>query len=114
MIRAIRNHVLRGDDFAFETTLSGRRYARVIATWQAAGYRVGLVFLSLPFVEIAISRVGERVRLGGHDVPEAVIRRRFIKGRDNFDRIYKSLVDEWWHYDNSGRAGRIIDHGGKT
>ena len=28
--------------------------------------------------------------------------------------VYKSLVDEWWHYDNSGRAGRIIDHGGKT
>ncbi len=42
MIQAIRNHVARGEDFAFETTLAGRRYARAIPEWQAAGYSVGL------------------------------------------------------------------------
>ena len=59
MIRSIRNHVTRGEDFAFETTLAGRRYARAIPAWQAAGYCVGLIFLALPIVELAISRVTE-------------------------------------------------------
>jgi len=111
MIRSIVNHVARGEDFAFETTLAGRRYARAIPTWRAEGYRVGLIFLALPIVELAISRVAERVRHGGHSVPESVIRRRFVAGRANFDRVFKSLVDEWWLYDNSTRAPRLIEHG---
>ena len=68
----------------------------------------------LPFVELVESRVAERVRLGGHDVPTSVIRRRFIAGRDNFERFYKSLVDEWWLFDNSARAIRIMAHGGTS
>jgi predicted ABC-type ATPase len=113
MIRAIRNHVARGEDFAFETTLAGRRYAREIPKWRAAGYRVGLIFLALPSVELALSRIAERVRLGGHSVAEDVVRRRFAAGRENFERIYKGLVDEWWLYDNADRPGRILDQGGK-
>ena len=48
---------------------------------------------------------------GGHFVPESIIRRRFIAGRENFDRIYKPLVDEWWLYDNSTRTARLIEQG---
>ena len=111
MIRSIRNHVTRGEDFAFETKLAGRRYARAIPAWQAAGYCVGLIFLALPIVEVAISRVTERVSHGGHFVPESIIRRWFIAGRENFDRIYEPLVDEWWLYDNSTRTARLIEQG---
>lgn len=113
MIRAIRSHTARGDDFAFETTLAGRRYAREIPKWQAAGYTVGLIFLQLSSVELALSRVAQRVAAGGHSVPEDVVRRRFIAGRENFESVYKRLVDDWWLYDNADRPGRIIDHGGK-
>ena len=58
--------VARGDDFAFSTTLAGRAYARAIPRWQPAGYRVSLIFLSLPSPEVAIARVAERVQQGGH------------------------------------------------
>lgn len=92
----------RGESFAFETTLSGLTYLRHIAAWRAQGYRVSLYFLSLPNVETAIERVIERVRQGGHDIPQAVIRRRFASGLDNFQRHYKDAVNLWARYDNSG------------
>lgn len=111
MIRTIRDRVERGESFALETTLAGNRYARLIPIWRRSGYRVGLVFLSLPAPEIAISRVSSRVRLGGHHVPESAIRRRFASGRDNFDRVIRSLVDESWLYDNSTRPARLIESG---
>jgi predicted ABC-type ATPase len=111
MVREIREHVARGEDFAFETTLAGRRYARAIPAWQADGYRVGMVFIALPSAEVALARVAERVRQGGHSVPEDVVRRRFVAGREGFERVYKRLVDEWRLYDNSGPRPVLIDQG---
>jgi predicted ABC-type ATPase len=111
MVREINDRVANGEDFAFETTLAGRRYARAIPRWQAAGYRVGMVFIALPSAEVALARVAGRVRQGGHSVPEAVVRRRFAAGRENFDRIYKGLVDEWRLYDNSGPRPVLVDQG---
>lgn len=114
MVRTIRNHVLRGNDFALETTLAGRRYVRLIPKWQEEGYRVGLIFLALPTVQVAIDRVAQRVRSGGHGVAEAVIRRRFRSGRDNFDQIYRQRVDEWWLYDNSGLRPQLVQRGTRS
>lgn len=111
MAQAIRNHVARGESFAFETTLAGRGYARAIPRWQAAGYLVSLIFLALPSPELAIARVAERVRQGGHSVPDEVVRRRFHAGRANFDRIYRRLVDTWILFDNSGRTPILVDWG---
>jgi predicted ABC-type ATPase len=111
MVQAIREHVARGEDFAFETTLAGRRYARAIPRWQAAGYRVGMVFIALDSVEMALVRVEERARHGGHSVPEGVVRRRYAAGLESFERIYKTLVDEWRLYDNSGSRPVLIDQG---
>ncbi len=51
---------------------------------------------------MAIACVQQRVREGGYDVPEVVIRRRFHSGWDNFETIYRNLADEWVLYDNSG------------
>ncbi len=111
MVQAIRDYVARGEDFAFETTLAGRRYAQAIPRWQAAGYRVGMIFIALSSAEVAIARVASRVSRGGHSVAEDVIRRRFATGRENFERIYKRLVDEWRLYDNSGSRPLLIDQG---
>jgi predicted ABC-type ATPase len=111
MLQLIREHAERGETFAFETTLAGRNYARSIGRWRAAGYRVTLVFLSLPSPEMALSRVAERVLQGGHGVPEDVVRRRFIAGRENFETLYKPLVDEWLHYDNSGPEPVLLERG---
>lgn len=68
-----------------------------------------LFFLSLPDAETAIARVAERVRQGGHNVPEEVIRRRFKAGWDNFQRHYRDAVDEWILYDNTDVTPRLLE-----
>ena len=95
MLEMIDACVRRGESFAFETTLSGRGYARMIPRWQERGYWVTLVYLRVSSPERAIARVQQRVQEGGHHVPEDVIRRRFHAGWHNFEHIYRGLVDEW-------------------
>ena len=111
MLEEIRAHVRHGESFAFETTLSGRAYAALIPRWRAAGYRVKLFFLRLPSPELAIARVRQRVKEGGHDVPDTVIRRRFETGMRNFAGLYRPLVDEWALYDNSGPEPILLEEG---
>ena len=95
MLEMIDACVRRGESFAFETTLSGRGYARMIPTWQEQGYWVALYYLPLPSPEMAIERVRQRVVMGGHHVPDDIIRRRFHASWHNFQHIYQDLVDEW-------------------
>ncbi|MDA8248016.1 MAG: zeta toxin family protein [Rhodospirillales bacterium] len=111
MLQEIEQSVRRGESFAFETTLSGRGYLRRIAEWRAQGYRVSLFFLTLPNVETAIARVAARVRQGGHDIPEPVIRRRFAMGYKNFQKHYRQAVDDWALYDNAGVEPTILEWG---
>jgi len=113
MIEEIEDHVREKRSFAFETTLSGRRYARMIPQWQVVGYRIKLVFLYLEDVRIAVERIRIRVRQGGHGIPEDVVRRRYEAGWRNFRQIYKNLVDTWVVYDNSGETPVLVDLGGK-
>ena len=113
MLKQIDEHARQGRSFAFETTLSGRRHARRIPQWQEQGYRVKLFFLRLPTEETAIARVAQRVSEGGHDVPQAVVRRRFYAGWRNFERIYRDLVDAWAVYDNSGDVPLLIAEGNR-
>lgn len=108
-LAAIAQHVAARENFAFETTLSGRAYARQIPTWQALGYRVELFFLSLPSADMAVRRVAERVRQGGHNIPEATIRRRFEAGQRLLAEVYQPLVDQWVLYDNSGEEPNLVD-----
>lgn len=75
-----------GRDFAFESTLSGRTYARMLREAKEAGYKVRLCYLWLPNVSLSLRRVSERVRKGGHDVPAADVRRRFRPSGRNFFR----------------------------
>jgi predicted ABC-type ATPase len=74
----------------------------MIPQWKKAGFQVALFFLQLPSEDLAVSRVADRVAQGGHDIPEAMIRRRFHAGISNFHELYKPLVDDWRLYDNSG------------
>lgn len=99
-------------DFAFETTLSSRTFAPWIAGLCKSGYAFHLVFLWLPNEAFAVRRVAERVRMGGHDVPEATIRRRYRGGIRNFFRLYRPLADTWFFYDNSGAGEpRLLAYG---
>jgi len=111
MLEIMAEHLARRESFAFETTLSGLSYARQIPRWRADGYFVKLVFLSLPSAEMAIDRVAMRVRQGGHDIPEPVIRRRFEAGLRNFRDVYRTLVDQWTLYDNTGPKPVMLEWG---
>ena len=113
MINMIHEYVEKGESFAFETTLSGRSYARSIPRWQQQGYRIKLFFLRLPTPELAVARVKQRVAGGGHDVPEPVIRRRFDAGWNNFQIVYRHLVDEWAVYDSSGDSPIPLKEGSR-
>lgn len=108
MLAEMDQCVTHGESFAFETTLAGLVYLRRIRRWRDLGYHVKLFFLQLPTPEAAIARVAMRVRQGGHDIPEKVIRRRFDAGLRNLERAYKSAVDAWAVYNNSGEKPELV------
>jgi predicted ABC-type ATPase len=109
MLQEIERHFAARDSFAFETTLSGRGYLKSIRRWQAAGYRVKLIFLRLDTADTAIRRVAQRVKQGGHYIPDDIIRRRFSSGLDHFERLYAPVVDAWTLYDNTGSEAVLLE-----
>lgn len=111
MLEEILRHAASGRSFAFETTLSGLTYARMIDHWRVDGYIVKLIFLLLASPEEAIARVAMRVRQGGHDVPAETIRRRFASGLENLHRVYRHRVDYWQIFDNSGESPLLLEEG---
>jgi predicted ABC-type ATPase len=60
MLEEVKAHARAGDSFAFETTLSGLIYSRLIPRWQRQRYRVKLVYLSLATPELAGAGRGSR------------------------------------------------------
>jgi predicted ABC-type ATPase len=102
-----RIHELAGQraSFAFETTLASRSFVPFIKRQKVDGYAFRLHFLWLPNPEMAVERVAERVRSGGHSVPEATVRRRYISGLANFFNLYMPLADKWFFVDNSCDSG---------
>jgi predicted ABC-type ATPase len=95
MLQRLGSLASEQENFSFETTLATRFYARWLKELQCVGYRTSLIFLWLPKVETAIARVEERVRSGGHFVPEDTIRRRFDRGLKNLFQLYLPSVNLW-------------------
>jgi predicted ABC-type ATPase len=104
MLARMRELAARRENFAFETTLASRSLVRWLAQLQREGYEVRLLYLWLRSSELAVNRVMERVRAGGHDVPAEVVRRRYRAGLENLFKLYIPLADSWQVFDNSGRA----------
>ena len=111
MLEEIDRNFAERRSFAFETTMAGHTYARRIPGWRAEGYTVKLVFLWLATPEDAIARVAWRVRQGGHDIAESVIRRRYVSGLTNFLETYRKVVTYWQWIDNGGESSRLIEEG---
>lgn len=101
LLTRIRELAAAKVDFGFETTLAGRSYVRLVNRMKGDGYRVCLFFLWLPSADLAVARVANRVRQGGHNIPEAVIRRRFDAGLRNLFSLYQPQLDAWWLLDAS-------------
>jgi predicted ABC-type ATPase len=99
------------ESFAFETTLASRSYAPWLRQLAKQGFDLHLLFLWLPKIELALTRVIVRVRLGGHGVPADIVRRRFRAGIRNFFALYRPLATTWRVYDNSGTAPDLVASG---
>ncbi len=101
MLDRINELTKNGENFAFETTLAAKSFVPKLERFKNNDYEISLVFLWLSNVQIAIERVAERVRQGGHNIPKATIERRYKRGLINFFSRYKNLADNWYFYDNS-------------
>jgi predicted ABC-type ATPase len=111
MLQRIYNLATQRKSFGFETTLAGKSYVRLFRDLQSHQYLIHLIFPWLPKVDLAIKRVEDRVRQGGHSVPEIDIRRRFKRGIHNLFSVYRPWVDTWTLLDNSGQEPKRIAFG---
>ena len=106
-LREIEANVAAGTDFAFETTLSGRMYVRLLTALRSKGWKIVLFYLWIPGAEFSRLRVRQRVESGGHDIPDEAITRRYRRTVSNFMTVFAPLCDEVFCYDNSN-SGTVL------
>lgn len=104
MLERLRELAATKRSFAFETTLASRSYAAMIREWRAAGFHCQICFFWLPSAGMAIHRVQQRVKAGGHDIDRATIMRRYKAGLKNFFALYRPIADHWRMYDSSSET----------
>ena len=113
MLRRLHHLTEQRLDVAFETTLSSRSFAPWIRELMNTGYAFYLFYFFLPSPNLAVERVAERVTLGGHHVPEEVVRRRYEAGLRNFFSLYRPMATRWRFFDNSDpHSRRLVANGG--
>ena len=99
------------DNFAFETTLSTRSYVSLIKKARANGYKITLLYFWLTSPGFAKQRVADRVRQGGHNIPDEVVERRYYRGISNLMNLYAPIVDNWTVIDNMAAVPNVIARG---
>lgn len=107
-LKAIDDCINSNEDFAFETTLSGRSYLKLIERLHQSNWKVTLVYLALPDVEMSSQRVAERVAHGGHNIAYEDIVRRFPRSLKNLLLEFSYLVDHCWCFMNSTQQPELI------
>ena len=95
--------VAEGGTLAVETTLAGAGVLRFMEVARQGGYRIGLHYVSLNSAAQALLRIRNRVALGGLDVPETDVRRRFARSHANLPPAILR-ADEVLLYDNTDPA----------
>lgn len=101
MLRRVHELARERSTFAFESTLASRSFHQFLVRLKADGYRVLVFYVALMSPELAVARVEHRVRMGGHDVPEDIVRRRFHRSLKNLFELYLPIADRWRVFDNS-------------
>lgn len=114
MLQRIDELLERNETFSIETTLATRSYINLVRRAQAKGYRVHLIFFWLETPELAVQRVAERVRKGGHNILMEVIHRRYVTGIRNLFKFFMAEVDLWMIYDNSRTPRTFVAKGGRA
>lgn len=107
-LREIEERIESCEDFAFETTLAGHTYPRLVERLRADGWRVELIYLALPSVEMSKLRVAERVAHGGHNIPVADIERRFPRSLSHLLNDFSHRVDSCTCFMNDGESPVLV------
>lgn len=111
MLMKVQYLLSRKADFIIETTLATRSLMNIIKQARELGYEITLLYFWLNSVNLAIERVRKRVEAGGHNIPEDVIRRRYVMGLKYFFEIYLPVVDRWVLADNSKSPFVVVAEG---
>jgi len=98
------DQLTKDEDFIIETTMSGRTLKNYLVRAHSLGYSITIIFIHLGSADTSVARVKERVRRGGHDVPEADIRRRFTRSCANFWGFYRKIAGQWLVVYNAGEG----------
>ena len=114
MLQRVEYLLEKEETFSIETTLATKSYINLVRRAQAKGYTVRLLFFWLNSPELALMRIAERVAKGGHNIPETIVRRRYVAGISNLFRLFMDEVDFWVIYDNSEYPTVQIASGGKS
>lgn len=104
----IETCIAEREDFAFETTLAGRSYLKLVRRLRAEGWQVELIYLALPSMEMSKLRVAERVLHGGHNIPTADIERRFGRSLANLFNVFAHQVDACRCFMNSDATPELV------
>lgn len=83
MLNRINDLINSGIDFALETTLSSKTLVNTIVFAKSKNYEVILLYFWLSSVELAIDRIAERVKKGGHSIGDEIVERRYYRGLKN-------------------------------
>lgn len=108
LLSEIDHFIKNKQDFAFESTLSGKTYVNLIKKAKAAGYFIHIIYLWIPNVSLAKQRIKQRVKEGGHHVPDADVKRRIKRSLTNFFNLYMPLADVWDIFDNSALNPELV------
>jgi len=108
LLQVVHEAVVARLTVAFESTMSGLTWRKLIADAKALGYEVTICYVAVRSADISVARVAKRVQEGGHDIPEATIRRRFQKSLALGLREYRSLADYWYFFDNSSEHAKLV------
>lgn len=98
-------------DFAFESTLSGLTYLRRLQRWKASGYTIQIVYLRISSPQLALRRIANRVRQGGHKVPRPDVIRRFTRSQYNFENSFGLEAHRWGLHENSASKPKLLEQG---
>jgi predicted ABC-type ATPase len=108
LLTEIDNFIKRKVDFAFESTLAGKTYVNLIKEAKLEGYFIHIVFLWIPSENLAKERIKQRVKQGGHHVPDIDVKRRLGRSLRNFFDLYSPLADAWDIFNNSEERPELV------
>lgn len=114
MLNRIKELISEEKTFAFETTLTAKSYIPLLYEAKKKKYRIVLFYFWINSVNLALARIADRAKKGGHDIPKDVVERRFERSLFNLVNLFIPMSEEWSIFDNSSDRMNLIANGNGT